>query len=74
MHCLACNDLLTDRETSRKYINWREMPEGEGRYILLCDNCLRDTEINFVDNPTSSDDSQSDGDFSDEGTDSSEEP
>lgn len=68
MKCLACDGLMSDREASRKYVNWKEMPEGEDRYISLCDKCIQDTDLNFVDNPLASneetinDDSSSESD------------
>lgn len=33
MHCQACDDLLSDRETNRK--------TASGSYIDLCDRCFR---------------------------------
>lgn len=50
MKCLSCDLILSDRESSRKYTNWRELPEGEGRYIMLCDRCVRDTDLTYTEN------------------------
>lgn len=41
MHCRACDELLTDKENSRKY-------SSTGEYIELCDNCLRGTGIAYT--------------------------
>lgn len=54
MKCLACDAFLTDREASRKYENWRSMPEGEDRYIMLCDRCIVGTDLIFVENTNAS--------------------
>ena len=55
MHCLACNALLTDREASRKFENWKDIPDAEERFIGLCDKCLQDTDLNYTENPNASD-------------------
>jgi hypothetical protein len=55
MRCLGCNKNLTDREASRKYLNWREIPNPEERYIGLCDPCIRDTGLMYQEDPRASD-------------------
>jgi len=55
MKCLACDAFLTDLESSRKYTNWREMPEGEDRYIMLCNKCIIDTDLTYTENSTAND-------------------
>ena len=40
MRCLSCNDILSDREATRKY------PSGE--FIDLCDFCIKEIDIPFV--------------------------
>lgn len=45
MRCEACNKNLTDREASRKYLNWQQIQNPEQRYIGLCDRCIQDTGI-----------------------------
>ena len=40
MRCLACNDLLTDREATRK-------SSVTGAFIDLCDNCIGGTGISY---------------------------
>jgi hypothetical protein len=52
MRCLACNALLTDREASRKYTNHATIANPEERYIDLCDHCLVDTDLNYIENST----------------------
>jgi hypothetical protein len=38
MKCMACDDILTDKEATRKVIN----PEavGENRFVDLCNKCF----------------------------------
>ncbi len=55
MKCLSCDRILSDRESSRKFTNWREMPEGEDRYIGLCDRCIVDTDLHFDENTLAND-------------------
>lgn len=50
MRCLACNALLTDREASRKYTSHATIVNPEARYIDLCDHCLVDTDLNYIEN------------------------
>lgn len=45
MHCLACNVLLTEAESLRKYANHEEIKNPEDKYILLCDKCLCGAEL-----------------------------
>lgn len=40
MRCRACNELLKDKEANRKYVDWRDIPNPEERYIGLCDPCF----------------------------------
>jgi 2-phosphoglycerate kinase len=54
MRCEACNKNLTDREASRKYLNWRDIPNPEARYIMLCDGCIKDTGLSGIENPLAS--------------------
>jgi hypothetical protein len=61
MRCQSCNKNLSDRESSRKFINWREIENSEDRYIGLCSRCLHESGILYVENPFVSDD-----DFQDE--------
>lgn len=58
MRCLACNCAMSDREASRKYVNYQELPEGEARYIGLCDHCIQDTDLVFVENPLANTDKE----------------
>lgn len=51
MRCLACNVILTDREASRKFVGHANITNPEARYIDLCDNCLVDTDLTYVENP-----------------------
>lgn len=55
MKCLACDRILSDLEANRKYTNWAEMPANEDRYIGLCDKCIVDTDLTFVENSLNSD-------------------
>ena len=65
MRCLSCDCNLSDREANRKYDNWQEIKNPESRYIMLCDDCMLDTDLAFVDNPNLSDeDYESDNEFS----------
>lgn len=48
MRCLACDCRLSDREANRKYANYQEIKNPESRYIMLCDDCIQDTDLNFV--------------------------
>ena len=50
MRCLSCNCNLSDREANRKYENWEEIKNPESRYIGLCNDCLMDTDLIFVEN------------------------
>ena len=50
MPCLSCDRAMSDRETNRKYINWKEIQNTEERYISLCDNCLKDSDLFYMDN------------------------
>lgn len=56
MRCLSCNCSLSDREANRKYENWLEIPKPEDQYIMLCDDCILDTDLAFVEDPTLSSD------------------
>lgn len=71
MKCLACDVILTDRQASRKYENWRDLPEGEGRYIMLCDHCIQYTDLTFSENPLADNEEYSDDYQSDAETDHS---
>ena len=62
MKCLACDCLLTDREASRKYLNWQTMPEGEDRYITLCDRCLVGVDLMYTENPLANNEEEADDD------------
>lgn len=43
MRCVACNCVLTDREASRKGIH-------SNQYLDLCNSCIQDTDIDYVEN------------------------
>lgn len=45
MRCRACDKALTDKEATRKFDNWEEIPNPEDRYPDLCDHCIQDTGI-----------------------------
>ena len=49
MRCLSCDAAMSDRETNRKYVDWKNIPNTEDRYIGLCDNCLRDSDLFYMD-------------------------
>lgn len=68
MKCVACDSFLTDRQASRKYLNWREMPEGEGRYIMLCDRCIVDTDLIYSENSSANNEETTDDEDSGEAT------
>ena len=51
MRCLSCNCNLSDREANRKFDDWEHIKNPESRYIGLCDDCLLDTDLAFVENP-----------------------
>lgn len=55
MRCLACNVILTDREASRKYVNHANIPNSKDKYIDLCDHCLVDTDLNYIENTQAND-------------------
>ena len=63
MKCLSCDNFMTDREANRKYENWSELPEGEDRYIGLCDRCIVSTDLNYYENSSSSNEEQNDDEF-----------
>lgn len=50
MRCLSCNEAMSDKETNRKYVDWKNIPNTEDRYIGLCDTCIRDTDLFYLDN------------------------
>ena len=50
MRCRSCNEAMSDRETNRKYVNWREITNTEERYISLCDGCLQDSDLFYMGN------------------------
>lgn len=50
MRCLSCDSAMSDRETNRKYVDWKNIPNTEDRYIGLCDSCLRDSDLFYLDN------------------------
>ena len=43
MRCVACNAALSDQESVRKSVN-------TGEYLDLCNSCIKDLDIAFVDN------------------------
>ena len=49
MRCLSCDCAMSDRETNRKYINWKDIQNTEERYVSLCDNCLKDSDLFYMD-------------------------
>jgi hypothetical protein len=55
MRCLACNVILTDREASRKYVSHATIENPNERYIDLCDKCLVDTDLNYIENSQADD-------------------
>lgn len=48
MRCLACDCNLSDKEANRKFLNYTEIKNPEDRYIGLCDPCLKDSEIEAI--------------------------
>ena len=52
MRCRACNEAMSDRETNRKYVNWKEIENTEERYISLCDSCLQESDLFYMDTDT----------------------
>jgi hypothetical protein len=60
MRCLACDCNLSDREANRKYENWQEIKNPESRYIMLCDDCIVDTDLTFYEDSTLSNDNYED--------------
>lgn len=48
MRCLSCNCNLSDREANRKYSNYEEIKNPESRYIGLCDDCILDVDLAFI--------------------------
>lgn len=49
MRCLSCDVALSDKEANRKYVNWKEISNTEERYIGLCDNCLQESDLFYMD-------------------------
>ena len=49
MRCLSCDNSMSDREANRKYVDWRKIQNTEDRYIGLCDSCLQDSDLFYVD-------------------------
>lgn len=48
--CRSCNKNLSDREATRKYANWEDIANPNDRYIELCNSCIGETDLLFVDN------------------------
>ena len=69
MRCRACNVILSDREASRKFTNHADIANPEARYIDLCDHCMKDTDLTFVENPFTDDTHYDDDDQQAESTD-----
>lgn len=63
MRCLACNCNLTDREASRQYVDTTEIKNPEDKYIGLCDDCIRDTGLDYIENPLTSKEPVQDEDY-----------
>lgn len=59
MRCLACDVVLSDREASRKYGNCKDISNPEEQYIGLCNHCLKDTDLTYVENVNASDEKES---------------
>lgn len=57
MKCLSCDKILSDKEAGRKYSMWREIKNPEARYIGLCDPCLKESDVDYIEDPLQ-DDSQ----------------
>lgn len=51
MRCLSCNEPMTDRDSSRKFV-------GSGTYVDLCKNCFKTIEdqVDVIDNKSAKDD------------------
>lgn len=49
MKCLACNKTLTNKEATRRYVS-------NGEFVDLCNNCMSDTEISFLETNVQEDD------------------
>ena len=45
MRCLACDRNLSDREANRKYPDADRIKNPEDRYIMLCDPCIKLTDL-----------------------------
>lgn len=56
MRCLSCNCNLSDREANRKYDDWEQIKNPESRYIMLCDDCILDTDLLYEEDPNLSND------------------
>jgi len=56
MRCLSCNCNLSDREANRKYNNHEEIKNPESRYIGLCDDCIIDTDLAYLEDESLSSD------------------
>lgn len=56
MRCKACNKNLSDREANRKFTNFHQIQNPEDRYINLCDWDLRESGLEFIENPLLNDD------------------
>lgn len=65
MRCLSCNCNLSDREANRKYDDWENIKNPESRYIMLCDDCILDTDLAFQEDPRLSDEDFEDTDADD---------
>ena len=65
MKCLACDKILSDREANRKYAYWQQIGNPEHRYVGLCDHCLVDTDLEFIENLLDNDEDVSDDYFAD---------
>jgi len=48
MRCLSCNEAMSDREANRKYVNAKDIPNTEDRYIGLCDGCLKGSDLFYM--------------------------
>lgn len=63
MRCSSCDKNLTDREASRKYLHWQEIPNPEERYINLCDHCIQHTGLSYEEDIRASDEEFQDEEY-----------
>lgn len=55
MRCRACNEIMSDRENSRKYLTAEKIKNPEEQFIGLCDRCINYTDLNYTEDSSASD-------------------